>query len=314
LTPTAAKDADDTAPPLVVVPDVNTDLPGYQPTAADLLLDTIYGDHVHDNDGTHLDGGIANDAFWQGRWKRMAQLATTRYLVPKGKVGGRFLTILISEFQGVRDPRWNSEHPLVFVATVLQTTPGVRRAKDIRTPLTQRMNLWDQGQYKALVDDTEAEALRRDPSSGPLDDDTRARSFNSCVLAGWLNSAVRALTNHSSGGVRQPADLCSKAGRPVWEVLQEKHPALREPPTVGNADGALEPYPHLPSPILVTVTQDDVEVISTRLSGAAGPGGSDSVELSNWLLRFGRELEAFLEEMAAWTNWLANTHPPWAAY
>jgi hypothetical protein len=89
-----AEDDDNEAPPLFVVTDVEADLPGYQPTPADLLLDTVYGDHVHDNDGTHLNGGIANDAFWQCRWKRMAQLATTRYQVPKGKVGRRFLTIL----------------------------------------------------------------------------------------------------------------------------------------------------------------------------------------------------------------------------
>jgi hypothetical protein len=82
-----AEDDDDKAPPLIVMPDVEADLPGYQPTPADLLLNTVYGDHVHDNEGTHLDGGIANDAFWQCRWKRMAQLATTRYQVPKGKVG-----------------------------------------------------------------------------------------------------------------------------------------------------------------------------------------------------------------------------------
>jgi hypothetical protein len=309
-----AEDDDDDAPPLVVATDVEADLPGYQPTPADLLLDTVFGDHVHDNDGTHLDGGIANDAFWQCRWKRMAQLATTRYQVPKGKVGRRFLTILTHEFQGVRERRWNSEHPLVFVAVILQTTPGVRRSKDIRSRLTNRMDLWDQGQFKALVDDTETEVLRRDPSSGSQDDETRARSFNSRVLSGRLNSAVRALTNRAGGGVRQPDDLCTKANRPVWEVLQEKHPALREPPSVGTDDGAFEPYPYLPTPILVTITQDDVEAISTRLSGAAGPGGTDSVELSNWLLRFGRESEALREEMAAWTNWLANTHPPWAAY
>ena len=46
----------------------------------------------------------------------------------------------------------------------------------------------------------------------------------------------------------------------------------------------------------------------------ARPGGTDAVELSNWLLRFGGESEAFRSEMAAWCNWLSNTHPPWAAY
>ncbi|KAI2493136.1 hypothetical protein MHU86_21397 [Fragilaria crotonensis] len=148
------------------------------------------------------------------------------------------------------------------------------------------MDLWDQGHFKALVDDAE----------------------------GKLRSAVRTLTDRSGGGVRQPDDLCSKAGRPVWQVLQEKHPALRDPTSVGDADGAFEPYPDLPAPVPVCITQDDVEAISSRLAGAAGPGGTDAVDLANWLLRFGRESEALREEMAAWTNWLANTSPPWAAY
>ena len=51
-----------------------------------------------------------------------------------------------------------------------------------------------------------------------------------------------------------------------------------------------------------------------NLLSAAVPGGTDAVDLANWLLRFGRESEALREEMAAWTNWLANTAPPWAAY
>ncbi|KAI2490762.1 hypothetical protein MHU86_23809 [Fragilaria crotonensis] len=210
----------------------------------------------------------------------MAQIATTRYQAPAGRVGRRFIATLTSEFRGVRERRWNSERPLVFVATVLQTTQGVRRAKDIRSRLAQRMDLWDQGHFKALVDDAEGEVLSRQPSS--------------------------------RGGVRQPDDLCTKSGRPVWQVLQEKHPALRDPTSVGEEDGAFEPYPNLPAPIPVCVTQDDVEAISPRLAGAAGPGGTDAVDLANWLLRFG--LEALREEMAAWTNWLANTSPPWAAY
>ena len=302
------------APGPVITPDVGADQPGYVVTAADRLLDTAIGDHVHENAGIHLDGGIATDALWQRRWRRMALIATTRYQAPACKVGRRFLTILVAEFRGARERLWNSERPLVFVATVLQTTPGVRRSKDIRLRLTQRMDLWDQGHFKALVDNTEGEVLSRHPSSRPPDEEAQARSFNARVLSGRLRSAVRSLTNRSGGGVRQPDDLCSKSGRPVWQVLQEKHPDLRDPASVEEADGAFEPYPDLPAPVPVCITQDDVEAISSRLSGAAGPGGTDAVDLANWLLRFGRESEALREEMAAWTNWLANTSPPWAAY
>ena len=50
------------------------DLPGYAPTEADKLLDLVYGDHAHNNDRTHLSGGIAGDRMWQERWRRMVQI------------------------------------------------------------------------------------------------------------------------------------------------------------------------------------------------------------------------------------------------
>jgi hypothetical protein len=44
--PAPAENANDNAPPVTVMPDVDADLPGYQLTAADALLDTIYGTTV----------------------------------------------------------------------------------------------------------------------------------------------------------------------------------------------------------------------------------------------------------------------------
>lgn len=111
-------------------PDVNADLPGYTPTTADHLLKSVYQDHVHDNDSTHLSGDIDDD-MWQHHWLGMVQLSSTRYQAPPGKIGRCFLTIFTRELRGVRDCRWNSERPLLFVATILQTTPRVRHSKDI---------------------------------------------------------------------------------------------------------------------------------------------------------------------------------------
>jgi hypothetical protein len=88
------------------------------------------------------------------------------------------------------------------------------------------MDLWEQGFYKALVDDTECEVLSRHTSSRLPTEDSLARSFNAQVLSGRLRSAVRTLTARSIGGVRQPDDLCTKSNRPVWQVLQDKHPTI----------------------------------------------------------------------------------------
>jgi hypothetical protein len=48
-----------------------------------------------------------------------------------------------------------------------------------------------------------------------------------------------------------------------------------------------------------------VKKIAPWLSGSAGPGGVDSVDMQNWLLRFGKESLALQEEIAKWASWLA---------
>jgi hypothetical protein len=160
------------------------DLPGFTPVQADHLLDALYGDHPHQNDGSHLRGGVADDAIWQRRWRRMVDLSPTHYSAPKGTVGRRFVATLAKEFRGVTSRDWNSERPLVFVSVILQTTPGVKRARDIRKRLTHRMDLWDQGKFTALVDDTEAEVLGRHGTHAEPDAEAVARSFNEKVLSG----------------------------------------------------------------------------------------------------------------------------------
>ena len=112
------------------------------------------------------------------------------------------------------------------------------------------------------------------------------------MLSGRLHSAVRNATQRNGGNTLQPDDLCSKAGRPVFEVLEDKHPPLRDPQSVGEQDGAFEPYTQAPLSIPVLITAEFVEKVASRISGAAGPGGVDAVDLQNWLLRFGKESEA----------------------
>jgi hypothetical protein len=107
-----------------------------------------------------------------------------------------------------------------------------------------------------------------------------------------------------------PDDVCTKTGRLVLDVLREKHPELWEPPSVGGETGACERYTTTPAAIPVDITGETVESVAANLSNAAGPGGMDAVDLRNRLLRFGKDLEALREEMAAWATWIANSSPP----
>ena len=75
----------------------NADLPGCTLERVKLLLQGVYGDFLHHNDGSHLDGGSAEDSSWQRRWRRLAAQSASWYATPSGAVGLRFMAILAAE-------------------------------------------------------------------------------------------------------------------------------------------------------------------------------------------------------------------------
>ena len=236
---TGAEDGGQGAPPGEELPGdtdrVRADLPGYVLSAADARLDVVYGDHIHQNNGAHLGGGVALDQLWQRRWRSVCQLVPRLYKLPKGKLGRRFVRTLSDEFRGVRERRWNSERPLVFAGVILRSAQDVRKAPDIRRRIVQRLDLWDAKRFDALVSDTEAEGRSVRQGERTEDEERDARAFQATVMDGRLREAVRHLTNRSGGGVLDPEDTCTKTGRPVVDVLRENHPAMRMPDSDGDA-------------------------------------------------------------------------------
>ena len=140
------KSGDDPDPAPPIQTDSNANFQGYEPTNANRLLDDVLGDHVHNNNGTHIKGGIQDDKRWQVRWARLVQLHPSLYEAPKGKTGRRFLSLLVDEFKGVRNRIWNSEHVIVFMMVVLQRAEGVKKSAAIQKRLETRMDMWEAGQ------------------------------------------------------------------------------------------------------------------------------------------------------------------------
>ena len=101
-------------------------------TAADKKLLAVFGDTIHHNNGKHLDGGIADDAKWQKRWKMVVSTSLPLWYAPKGKVGRRFVQLLTSEWRGVRLRQWNLEKPIVFAAVILRMKKDVTAASAIK--------------------------------------------------------------------------------------------------------------------------------------------------------------------------------------
>ncbi len=152
------------------------------------------------------------------------------YNPPKGRLGQWVVSTMAREFGGVCKWRWNSERALIFAACVLQKSPGMIRARNIKCRVERRLRLWTDGHYDALVQDIVGEAMRGAGSGqGTADESIIACKYNSMVLNGKLRAAVCFATNHGGGRVLLSQDSCTKTGRPVMEVLRSQHPDTRIP-------------------------------------------------------------------------------------
>ena len=94
------------------------------------------------------------------------------------------------------------------------------------------------------------------------------------------------------------------------EVLRTKHPEAWTPTAA-----SLDSYPDRPPEISpVDITYDTVTEVAGRLLGGAGPGGTDSVLLHHWLMRFRTASGELWLVAGDFVEWLGNGRPPWAAY
>ena len=187
------------------------------------LLQGVYGDFPHHNDGSHLDGGIADVAAWQRLCCRLAAQSASWYATPSGAVGRHLTAILAAEWRGVLSRSWNSERPLIFAHVMLTKLLGVRWAREIRASITRSMYFWEKRQHARLVGDAKAEGAAREGMaafSGEEDNDAVARGFHETVLLGKLWKALRRATDREGGGCLPPDDQCTKTGRSFAEVLR----------------------------------------------------------------------------------------------
>ena len=57
----------------------------------------------------------------------------------------------------------------------------------------------------------------------------------------------------------------------------------------------------------------DAKVLARRLEGAGIPGGADANVLKEWYTLFSSDSEHLRKELAQWSDFLANKHPPCVA-
>ena len=221
----------DPGPPPISTEDV-ANLPGHTLTACEQKLCLVYGDHIHRNNGTHLTGGIADNALWQTICHRISNLIPMLYDAPNVKAGRRFVTLLTEELRGSRERCWNSKIPMVFKGTVLAKIPGVKNSKDIRARLLRRMDHWTDGHIGSLIKDTCGTGNARGVCAGAISKRDKEKidavAYDRKVKAGHILASVRQATDWVRGVVVHVNSTDPKSGMLALGVLRLKHPDLQE--------------------------------------------------------------------------------------
>ena len=278
---------------------------------AEKLLQKVYGDSVHTNDGTQLDGGIENDKIWQDYWYQIVSYSHPLYDAPFGAVGKRFVSMMANLWQDVMDRKCNSEIPILFPTIILRKKYGIYKAKDIKRRITRRLDAWDNQKFDALVQDTIDQARQSIGKNRPIDEMAKARKYNSLLNSGKLKEAVTFATGSLNGSPLNIEDIDVKTGKPVLEVLKSKHPDIHFPDINGYS---FEEYPKIPDALQTEISEEMVEKMAKKISGSGGPSSVHTVHLKSWLLYFDEASAKLRSKMALWTEWIANSSPPYAAY
>ena len=81
-------------------------------------------------------------------------------------------------------------------------------------------------------------------------------------------------------------DIESNTVLPGMDVLRDKHPVMRTQDLAEPECSSFEEYEEDPDVFPLDILEEDVMWFSGKLSGAAGPSGTDLMEFQIWLLRF----------------------------
>ena len=195
------------------------------------MLET-YGDTIHLNDGTHLTGTVdpEEDAMWQEIYGNTIAGNLPLYDLPNGKEGNRFLDYFAQIIEDMAAGKCNSEKMLCFPALMLikQFDGRNRNARAVKDLLSQRLDLWDEGRYSALLKSVTdvwnrgngtGSGVRRNENNK---DTSVAKKYDAMVKDGKLRNAMRMVEQTSGGGgggkLYRYDDKDTKSGDPVIDV------------------------------------------------------------------------------------------------
>ena len=154
----------------------------------------------------------------------------------------------------------------VLLAVALQKPSPKSKTKDHQDFLSKRLALWKEGEISKLP--SEGRMLQgRIGKLKTFDQPEKSKIFAKLVLEGQINSALRFLSETSTGGVLELTD-------DVMAQLKEKHPNP-QPTTLGSLlFGPIND--DIPESVYSEINGEMIREAALRTKGSGGPCGVDA--------------------------------------
>jgi hypothetical protein len=295
-------------PTLSSSPSLTASLPITHETTSDQLMRCAFNASLD----CHAVDQATDD--WYRRWRRVVKLSRKQYELPGGAVGREFVDSLTDEVNKLASGTHKSERVIVFCSVILQRDLLIKKAADIRRLLRRRLVMWHEAAFDALVQDAERcdSNFKRQHGRRKLvsDDGHLLKTFTRLMLLGKVRDAVRWLSAGDTGGILNPQTLIQvgQQEKNVFEILQEKHPNSSE---IDISSLETPPPGGLPLMVEIDISSSHVELAARRLQGGAGPGGTDSMQWKDFLLRHGAHSDKLRDAIASLARRLSNTIVDW---
>jgi predicted glycosyltransferase len=92
---------------------------------------------------------------WQGYFCRLSIFNLSHYDIPRGSIGKAITNEFSNLFENVMERKCNFEKIIVFTQVLLQRENNVAASKHIKKHLKLRLDCWQSGKFKMLVETTE---------------------------------------------------------------------------------------------------------------------------------------------------------------
>ena len=168
------------------------------------------------------------------------------------------------------------------------------------------MRVWSSGNIEELV--REGKTIQQHLPQGRLkernDNQRVARTFASLMMRGKVRAALRMVSDHGSAGVLRLEEEID--GKPVRDVLKEKHPAAQaacSAALLSLVDNTVETHPVL----FERIDGDLIRSTALKVQGSAGPSGMDATGWRRICTGFHGASRDLCNALAAFTRRICST-------